>query len=259
MTLAGLVSQSYPSPEWAVFFEVANATGFGSSRRADAVALGIWPSRGQALIGFEFKEDRRDWLREYKNPAKADLIAAQCDRWYVVAGHDGIVKLEELPDPWGLLVANTDRTKLLTKKPAVPFPDRDTTVMKRTFIAAMLRKVTENTVPASEVERLVQEATKKAVERTREGNMIRHLEDAVERHQKTLDTFKRVTGVDLQYGWQGTEKIAAAVAAVLEGDRHRQSLEQAQKGLTQAARDIQKALDAWPAPHPDAVAVVKAS
>ena len=40
MTLRGLVHQAYPSPEWAVFFEVSNATGSGASRRADAVALG---------------------------------------------------------------------------------------------------------------------------------------------------------------------------------------------------------------------------
>jgi hypothetical protein len=157
MTLTGLVRQAYPTPEWAVFFEVSNATGFGARRRADAVALGVWPSRGQSLIGFEFKEDRRDWLREKDNPAKAEEIAQHCDGWYVVAGSDGIVKVEELPTPWGLKVANKDRTKLLTVKECIPFSDRDKTVIKRTFVAAMLRKVGETTVPRAELDRLVQE------------------------------------------------------------------------------------------------------
>ena len=44
MTLAGLIAARYPPPEWAVFFEVSNATGYATSRRADAIALGIWPS-----------------------------------------------------------------------------------------------------------------------------------------------------------------------------------------------------------------------
>src|SRR4051812_48555098 len=109
MTLAGLVAQAYPSPEWAVFYEVSNGTGFNSRRRADAVALGVWPSRGHALIGFEFKEDRRDWLREKDNPAKADLIAANCDAWVLVIGNEKVAKIEEIPEPWGLLVANADR------------------------------------------------------------------------------------------------------------------------------------------------------
>jgi hypothetical protein len=115
MTLQGLIAQAYPSPEWAVFYEVSNATGWGASRRADAVALGVWPSRGQMLIGFEFKTARGDWLNERKNPAKAETIAAHCDAWYVVAGDESVVKLDELPEPWGLHVANKDNTKFLSK------------------------------------------------------------------------------------------------------------------------------------------------
>lgn len=41
MNLATLVMQAYPSPEWAVFFEVGNGTGFRTRRHADAVAIGI--------------------------------------------------------------------------------------------------------------------------------------------------------------------------------------------------------------------------
>lgn len=244
-TLAALITQAYPSPEWAVFFEVSNTTGFGATRRADAIALGIWPSRGHAIIGFEFKEDRRDWLREKKNPAKADLIAAHCDCWYVVTGHADVVKLGELPDPWGLLVATTNREKLMTFKAAVPFPDRDKTVMRRVFAAAMLRKVTETTVPKAELERLLTEARQQAVSRTKEGAELGHLRTEVARLREVLDIFKAATGVDMQ-GWEGPKTIAAAVAAVLKGDSHRGALEHTKKNLDRAARGIQDALDAWP-------------
>lgn len=245
MTLASLVIQAYSKPEWAVFFEVSNATGFGARRRADAVALGVWPSRGQTLIGFEFKEDRRDWLREKDNPAKAEEVAQHCDCWYVVAGSDGIVKLEELPAPWGLKVANKDRTKLLTAKECTPFPDRDKTVMKRTFVAAMLRKVGETMVPRAELERLIKEGVERETARLRDGREVSDLRERVERHEKTIAAFKATTGVNLE-DYRGPAKIAAAVSAVLNVGEHRFMLENAKTRLEHSVRTIDEALAAWP-------------
>jgi hypothetical protein len=245
MTLSGLVHQAYPSPEWAVFFEVANSTGFGAHRRADAVALGVWPSRGHTIVGFEFKDDRRDWLREKKNPAKGDVIAAHCDAWWVVAGTDAVVSADELPEPWGLYVANKDRTRLLTKKPAQPFPDRDKVVMKRSFVAAMLRKVSETTIPLVEVQRRVDDAVKLARESTREGRELADLRDLVEKQRAVFETFKATTGVDMR-GWQGPTRIAAAVHAVLNLDNDRHALEMSVARLDQAATTVREALAAWP-------------
>jgi hypothetical protein len=246
MTLQGLITQAYPAPEWAVFFEVSNGTGSMVRRRADAVALGVWPSRGFTIIGFEFKEDRRDWLREKANPEKADTIAAHCDSWVVVAGSESVVKVDELPEPWGLLVANADRTRLLNKKACQPFPDRDKSVMKRSFVAAMLRKVPETTVPKPELDRLVEERVKAALERTGEGYELKQLQETVERYRAMLDDFKAATGVDLHYGWQGPKAISHAVAAVLSGDSHRERLDRAADDLDHAAKQLRKAVASWP-------------
>ena len=246
MTLSGLVHQAYPSPEWAVFFEVSNATGNRASRRADAVALGVWPSRGHTLVGFEFKEDRRDWLREKKNPAKGDVIAAHCDCWWVVAGSEDVVKVDELPEPWGLKVANKDRSRLLTVKPAVPFLDRDQAVIRRSFVAAMLRKVSETTIPRVEVTQRVDSAVKAALETTREGWELKNLRKLVEDQRAVFEAFKAATGVDMQ-GWRGTTKIAAAVNAVLNMNSDRQSLEASLSHLERAAGTVREVLAAWPA------------
>lgn len=245
MTLTGLVQQAYPSPEWAVFFEVANATGFGARRRADAIALGVWPSRGHAVVGFEFKDDRRDWLREKKNPAKGDVIAAHCDCWWVVAGSDGVVQVDELPEPWGLYVANKDRTRLRTLKPCQPFLDRDKAVMRRSFVAAMLRKVSETTVPRLEVQRQVDEAVKLALSRTRDVREVDDLRRIVEEQRAVFDVFKAATGVDMR-GWQGSTKIAAAVNAVLNMDSDRRALEASLAHLERAGRTVREVLAAWP-------------
>jgi hypothetical protein len=246
VTLAGLVAQAYPSPEWAVFYEVAPSTGF-SQRRADAVALGIWPSRGCQLIGFEFKEHRSDWLRERKNPAKAEAVACHVDNWIVVAGAEGVVKVDELPEAWGLQVANKERTKLMVRKAALPFPDRDRRVIARTFAAAMLRRVGETMVPKSEVNRLAEALVEQRRSSSGETAELRILREQVQRHERIFDQFNEMTGVDLRSGWHGPKRIGAAVRAVMDGARHRDMLERTATQLEHAAEEVRKAVAQWPA------------
>jgi hypothetical protein len=55
--------------------------------------MGLWPSRGLKLMGFEIKAGRGDWLGELRNPRKAESIARFCDQWWVVATQDVILLL----------------------------------------------------------------------------------------------------------------------------------------------------------------------
>lgn len=248
MTLAALIAQRYPSPEWAVFFEVANATGLGAKRHADAVALGIWPSRGHTLIGFEFKSDRRDWLRERKNPEKAEEIAAHCDAWYLVTTADAVAKAEELPEPWGLLIANGSGTKLREVKPCVHFPGRDKSTMTRGFAAAMLRKVAETTVPAAVLHQRIEERVQAAVAATTNGRELEHLRAEVERLRGIQQKFQDISGVRLD-AYHGPEKIARAVHAVLNLQSELLHLTYAKKRIDQVAAEMQRAIDEWPTPQ----------
>ena len=100
--------QRYCAPEFALLFEVGNATGFATNRHADAIAMSLWPSRGLALHGFEFKASRSDWVRELKDPAKAETIATFCDYWFLVESDREIVKANALPMTWGLLAPKGD-------------------------------------------------------------------------------------------------------------------------------------------------------
>jgi len=83
---------------------VRSAAGFDARRTIDAVSLGLWPSRGMLLDGYEIKVSRSDWLRELKNPEKAEEFARLVDRLWLVIADPDIVKDGELPDGWGLLV-----------------------------------------------------------------------------------------------------------------------------------------------------------
>ncbi len=78
---AGMATR-WAAPEYAIMWEVADATGARHSRLADAVMMSLWPSRGLELHGVEIKVSRADWRREALTPQKAEKIAAYCDRWW---------------------------------------------------------------------------------------------------------------------------------------------------------------------------------
>src|SRR5215470_16401523 len=81
----------FASPAYAYLPQVGDATGAGVGRHADVVVMGLWPSRGLKLMGFEIKAGRGDWLGEIRNPSKAESIARFCDQWWVVAPQDVIL------------------------------------------------------------------------------------------------------------------------------------------------------------------------
>lgn len=129
--------KKFVSPEYALFFEVGDATGGRARRWADAVAMGLWPSRGLTLQGFEIKVSRSDLLSELKNPAKAESIARYCRYWWL-ATPPGLVRDGELPDGWGLYEAHPNGLRCVKQAP--PLSEQP---VSPEFLAALLRRASE--------------------------------------------------------------------------------------------------------------------
>lgn len=127
----------YSPAEYALCFEVADATGANKRRSADAVVMNLWPSRGLLIEGIEIKVSRNDWRNELANPAKAEAVAKYCDKWWIVTP-ENIVHAHELPPLWGHMVV-LETGKVIVNKPA---PQKESAVPKegRGFMAAMLRR-----------------------------------------------------------------------------------------------------------------------
>jgi hypothetical protein len=106
------LKQKFPPNEFAMFSEVRSAAGVATfdARSADAVAVGLLPSRGMQFHGFEIKIDRWDWQRELTEKGKADVIGDHCDYWWLVTA-GSIARPEELPVGWGLLVVENGKVK----------------------------------------------------------------------------------------------------------------------------------------------------
>jgi hypothetical protein len=197
------------APEWALFFEVGDATGVQRNRWADAVAMNLYPSRGLEVHGFEIKVSRSDWLRELKNPAKSAPVQRFCDRWWVVAP-DGVIFDGELPPTWGRYEAQASGK--LRQVAAAPKLEPDE--ISRAFVAAMLRRA------SALDEDLVKAAVASEVQRLRQGDeqrVMREIEARTRRLKETQEAIaeiEAISGVPIS-SWGKSEQIGRAVKAVL--------------------------------------------
>jgi hypothetical protein len=79
----------------------------GSGRRADAVHVGLWSSRGGGRIDVcELKVSRSDFRRELEEPRKAEAWWPYSTTFSIVSPGIDITPPEELPPGWGLLIPN---------------------------------------------------------------------------------------------------------------------------------------------------------
>lgn len=213
----------YPASSHVILEEVRNGAGFSATRSADALVMGLWPSRGLLLEGFEVKRDRRDWLRELTDPGKADPMFAYCDRWWLLAS-PGVALEHEVPPPWGLLVATT---RGLTVARAAP--QLDPKPLTRTVLAAILKRAW-GVRPGAE--HLAEERRKALEEGTARGqNEARSAIEELKRLQRHVQLFEDASGLRIEHGWEHA-KLGAAVKRYLdEGMPGEQQLHQYREGL----------------------------
>lgn len=233
-------------PEWALFFEVADGN---YSRRADGVAMNMWPSRGLAILGFEIKVHRRDWLNELKNPAKADAIARFCDQWWIAAAPD-VVKPEELPANWGLFEVHDKGLRQI-----VPAKQMAAVQVAKEFVAALLRRVgkgDEDEINAVVAARL--DVCERHLRKRMESE-ARSEQSSLEYHEKKLAAklaeIKERCGVDLEK-WRPDGDTAEAIRMVLNSDllTIRNVVQRAKDKLSVAVANIGAALEGLDPPGP---------
>lgn len=223
----------FPSKEYALLPQVRNCTGFGGSiRTADALAVSLWPSRGIHLSGIEIKVSRGDWNRERAMPEKAEELAQYCDFWWIVAPK-GVVPVSDLPPTWGLLEFDGQKWRApKTAKKLKPKP------LGREFLASVMRKVAEVSVPISEIEATVAEKVKAVKERIADDAKWLRTEHEV--LKKRITVFEEASGVNLSRFWDLGD-VGAAVRQVMYGEHTK--IEARLKLLRESAESILKEID----------------
>jgi hypothetical protein len=158
--LRAAIRKRYGGHEWVCCNEVGNS-GSSSSVRIDMVAMNMWQSKGYALEAFEIKVSRSDWLREMKQPEKADKIMGQVERFWLVAP-EGVAKPDEIPSTWGYL-RYCDNGEL---RQVVKAPTLEAKPIGRGFVAQMLRRANSNDTEA--MNRIAHQIADGIMERERE-------------------------------------------------------------------------------------------
>lgn len=197
------IGDAFSAPAYQTFFEVSNATGYGIKSYADAVTMGVWPSTGHEIHGFEVKISRSDFLNEMKNPEKAMPIMQYCHRWSLVCPAN-MVKLDEVPATWGVYwykdgtVRKARQSPMLEAKP-----------LTAAFVAALVRRAGQ--IDTAAIAAAVNEARKRWDDQHK-----RDVESEVARRVGSRDTaLKLLHAMEVEYGHElGSWEIEALCKAV---------------------------------------------
>lgn len=211
----------------AVFLdEVRGGTGFSSGRTIDAVSVGLWPSRGCLVEGYELKQSRGDWRGELNNPAKAEEIARHCDRFWLVTT-PGVAEADEVPPNWGWLERDGKRKRLICKREATPL---DSKGPSPEFVAAMLRRAVKadmnRELKAHRKDIEADAARKIQIQTEGSRNEVARLESELEEYRAAWSTFREKAGIAFPFWITKGEMLALTgevVGALMRG-KGRESL-----------------------------------
>lgn len=185
-----LIRKFFPERDHIVLFEVRDGAGYGATRSADALAMNLWPSRGLEVSGVEVKSNRGDWLNELKKPEKAEAIFQYCDRWWVVADRDKVVRQDEVPKTWGF--AQRDGNKLVVK---IPAPKLNPLGFSRSFVAALLKRASTGLIHPDTIEDRLEVARSEG--RREQRAQVERLTEEADRLRSAIRNFEDASGISI--------------------------------------------------------------
>lgn len=208
-TIIAALGKRFCAPTFAFLPQVRNGVGFSrkKDRTADAIAMGLWPSRGLDIHGFEVKVSRADWKKELADPSKSAEIQRFCDRWWIAISEENIIAAGELPPTWGLMVLDKRGSMKVVREA----PKLDAQPLDRLMMASLFRKAHETmeaklagSVPKDEFNARL----KREIEET-ERHRAGYREQELSRMTKAIERFEAASGVKL-CEWNG-ERVGEAV------------------------------------------------
>lgn len=219
-----LLKLKYAAPQYALFQEVRNGTGYArrQERYCDAIAMCLWPSMGIELHGFEIKVTYSDWKRELADPSKSAEFIQYCDKWWIVAPK-GVVPVGELPANWGLLEPKVKHLGI-TKSAST---NENKKALDPLIIASIFRRQHEQLatfekthVPVRDIETRLRAEYDRGMKDAQRGPERR----AYEKLKKSVEDFEKASGLRID-AFNGPT-LGAQVRALNElGDKKKQEFE----------------------------------
>ncbi|MCX4809048.1 hypothetical protein OG601_47060 [Streptomyces sp. NBC_01239] len=217
---------------------LTEVTAPNSTRRADAVHLGLWQSRGAGDIDVcELKTSRSDWRRELDNPAKAEAWWAYSSRFWVVAPSTDVVPAEEVPDGWGLMVPGTRGRRFKTVvKPAV----REPKLSMGLLLTLLKNTETTRTNTMRQLEHRMQRDSYDREERLRR-ELATKTDPGVKRRLEHLEELEKNLGIQIgTNSWRQQVEPALVGRAIGDYIRDADAHDRALDGMDYQARDLER-------------------
>lgn len=231
-----MLRKKYAGDAYAVLEEVRSETGFSrrATRYADALVVGLWPSRGLHIEGMEIKVSRSDWLHELKKPEKAETIFQYCDFWWLVVADQAIVQ-DDLPRNWGLMAPVGGKLKVIVGATKLePKP------LDRRFVAAICRKSEEVIHQPDDLEKARHagwsEGLAEGMENEKRASdfKLKREKERADAAVKVLEDFQAQTGIMQQIGRWNAAKIGQIVNLLLSETTVQRIVNEANNSLSAA-------------------------
>ena len=209
----------------------------GLFRRFDALAVGLWPSRGCLLIGVEVKATLEDLYRELSMPAKADGLYRRCDLWYLAVPKElEDEALAKAPEPWGIYVLRGTKTLRELRK-----AQRHEAIVDRFLLSSVLRRreASDSAALARQLAERYSDGYKARQEE--EGRQLADAQSAREELSREVAAFEHASGLTLQRWGSAVvgegQKLGQAVRALQNG-----AVDGALEGVRRTERELGKCL-----------------
>lgn len=224
----------FPVGQYSVLQEVRDEAGQQANRSCDAMAFGLWPSRGCLVHGIEVKSNRGDWLREVKAPQKQESIFRYCDHFWLYATNETVVlDPAEIPATWGYMKLKGERVIVVKEAPRLePIP------FTRSFLASVMKRATTGLIHPDTIKDRIEEAYNRGKEVSK-----RELEQTRNQLTQTCEQvrdFEMTIGMSLSNhrGWRNnytSTQLATAISVVLNGKETLKSHQESLKNLLDIA------------------------
>ncbi len=224
---------------------LTEVTAPNSSRRIDAVHIGLWSSRGYGVDAHELKTSRADFMRELDNPAKAQAWWSHCNRFWIVAPDTTVAPVDLLPDGWGLMVPSPRGGRRF--KAVVKAAHRDLAPTVGLLAALLTSTETARVNQLNQVRRELRSRYDEDVARVRR-EAAAATDPAVRSRLKLVDELETACGLTLSdWAWgdrTDPAELGAAIRGVVMEARGARDLGAALNGAAAAAGRIVEAVEA---------------
>lgn len=200
----------FAMPGYTYMQEVRDATGFDAVRTADAIAVGMYRSRGLLMHGFEMKVSRTDWLKELTQPEKAESWMRFCHHWSLVISDASFVHEGELPDTWGLYAPVKGKMKCIKRPPML---DPAPITMKCLTALIYGANCAANGLLQTRIDAALEEDRKRRMQ-----SQMYEL-DQLRKMSERVKEFQEASGINLgKHSWECPKAMGEAVKALMAAD-----------------------------------------